>query len=103
VLTQSRGDMLAVGNDAVRRAMAMFEEAEGIDIDAAAGVALASLLAAAQSGRVEREAVVLLNLTGGGWCRRRRDRHLIPVHPAVLIDEHESHTPEALEQVLALF
>lgn len=102
-LTESGGEMLAVENEAVCRAMALFEEAEGIDIDPAAGVALASLLAEAEAGRIERDALVLVNLTGGGWCRRRTGGGMRPLRPTLLIGEPESRTAEALERTLALF
>ncbi len=81
VLTESRGDMLSVENDEALAAMKLFEDNEGIDIDAAAGVALAGLIKAAKSKQIEREAVILLHITGGGWRKRAARRELIPALP----------------------
>jgi cysteate synthase len=102
-LTESGGDMLAVGNDEVRQAMALFWDAEGVDLDPAAAVALASLLATARTGRIDRRAHVLVNLTGGGWCRRHRERRVLPIQPCLTIDEQEIRTERSLERALALF
>jgi cysteate synthase len=77
-LIESGGDMTAVGNDAAREAMALFETVEGIDIVPGAGVALASLRNAAQAGDVERDALILLHITGGGRARLAREGLLAP-------------------------
>ena len=68
-LVESAGDVLIAGNDSVRRAMSMFEELEGIDIEPAAGVAVACLREAVRQRRVDGDSVVLLNVTGGGRKR----------------------------------
>ena len=68
-LTESRGDVFAVTNRKLRRAMRLFERREGIDIDPAAGVAVASLLQAIASQRIATNAAVLLHITGGGYSK----------------------------------
>lgn len=65
-LTGTGGDMLAVSNAEATAARRLMEDTEGIDVDPAAAVALAGLLDAARAGRLPKEAVVLLNVTGGG-------------------------------------
>lgn len=70
-LVESQGDVLVADNASVRAAMREFEELEGIDVEPAAGVAVACLRDAAAQGRIGKESVVLLNVTGGG--RRRLD------------------------------
>jgi cysteate synthase len=81
VLTESGGDVLRTDNLAALAAMALFEEVEGIDIEPGAGVALAALAEAARSGRVRRDELVLLNITGGGRARQARDLTLVPAEP----------------------
>jgi cysteate synthase len=103
ILNESRGDMLTVENLEVHYAMDLFEESEGIDIDPAAGVALASLFKAAASGQIDREALVLLHITGGGWYRHQTDHNLIPAKPALKIDEHKVLTEKTVEKVIGLF
>ncbi|MFD3496881.1 cysteate synthase [Streptomyces sp. NPDC058678] len=81
VLAESGGDVLCTDNGAALAAMALFEEAEGIDIEPGAGVALAALADAARAGRVRRDELVLLNITGGGRARQARDLALVPAEP----------------------
>jgi cysteate synthase len=103
VLTESRGDMLAAENTAVRAAMNLFQEAEGIDIDPAAGVTVATLLKAAQLGQIERNGKILLHITGGGWQRSCQERQLLPSEPVLTIDVQTVTLEQAQDQVLALW
>jgi cysteate synthase len=80
-LVASRGDVLVGDNAAVRAAMERFLELEGIDIEPAAGVAVACLSAAVAEGKVDRESVVLLNVTGGGRGRLGSDYPLVKADP----------------------
>ncbi|MFJ8469405.1 cysteate synthase [Streptomyces swartbergensis] len=81
VLVESGGDVLCADNEAALAAMALFEEIEGIDIEPGAGVALAALADAAGAGRVGRDELILLNVTGGGRARRAGDLTLVPAEP----------------------
>jgi cysteate synthase len=81
VLTESGGDVLCTDNVSALAAMALFEEVEGIDIEPGAGVALAALADAVRAGRVRRDELVLLNITGGGRARQARDLPLTPAEP----------------------
>ena len=76
---------------------------EGIDIDPASAVAFATLLKAARSGMLEEDALVLLNVTGGGRHRLHRDRRLIPARPALQIDQQEITLEETPERIANLF
>lgn len=81
VLAESGGDVLCTDNERALAALALFEEAEGIDIEPGAGVALAALADAVQSGQVREDELVLLNITGGGRARQARDLALVPAEP----------------------
>lgn len=81
VLTESGGDVLRADNVAALAAMDLFAETQGVDIEPGAGVALAALADAARDGRVDRDELVLLNITGGGRARQARDLRLIPAEP----------------------
>jgi len=103
VLTESQGNMLAASNAEALSAMALFQETEGVDIEPAAGVALATLIKAAAQGEVDREAHILLHVTGGGWHRRKLDKKLLPLKPNLELDERETITETALEKISQLF
>lgn len=70
-LRHSGGDVVAAANGDALRAMQLFRDVENIDIEPAAGVALACLAAAVQAGRVARDEPVLINVTGGGRSLRQ--------------------------------
>lgn len=89
ILRESRGTVLALPNRKVVRAMESFQDAEGIDIEPAAGVALAGLTALAERGEVGRDEMILLNVTGGGRARRRREVELKAATPDLWIDVAE--------------
>lgn len=68
-LKDSNGDVLLVNNEDALLAAKLFEETEGIDIHIAAAVAVASLKDKIESGQINKEAVIMLNITGGGELR----------------------------------
>lgn len=80
-MTESGGDMFAVSNDEAASAMQLFERTEGIDIEPAAGVAVASLVQAVKTGAVRKEGVIMLNITGGGVGRYKREHSIIQKAP----------------------
>lgn len=75
-LTETGGDMFAVENEEALEAVRLFEKTEGIDIEPAAGVAVASLIQAVHQGKVEKNAVIMLNITGGGIRRFKAENKL---------------------------
>lgn len=68
-LKDCNGDILAVDNNEAREAYRLFEELEGVDIYKAAAVATRSLITSVENGRVPKDAIVMLNITGGGERR----------------------------------
>jgi threonine synthase len=60
----SGGTMLAVDEAAIGRGRALAQETEGLEVCAASALTVAAAGELARSGRVKRDAVVLLNLTG---------------------------------------
>jgi cysteate synthase len=61
--------------------MNMFAELEGVDIEPAVGVAVACLHEAVIRKQIDKESVVLLNVTGGGRLRLSRDYPLVSAQP----------------------
>jgi cysteate synthase len=102
-LTETHGDMLTADNLEALHAKRLFEESEGIDIDPAGAVAFATLLKAARYDGIEREALVLLNVTGGGRHRRQLEKELVAAQPALELDEKEVLLDETLERIVDLY
>ncbi len=95
-LEAAGGAMYGVTNDEVYAAMDLFEETEGIDLVPAAGVAAAALIqavknAAVKKGKVGQDGPVLLNITGGGERRLKRDMAVKRVSP-LLISKNASES-----------
>ncbi|MFF4121507.1 cysteate synthase [Streptomyces sp. NPDC001714] len=101
-LVESAGDVLAADNAAVQEAMKLFLDTEGIDIEPAAGVAVACLADAAARGRLDDDSVVLLNITGGGRSRLGTDHALIPATPRLRIPVGAARHAETVEGIAAL-
>ena len=65
-LTETNGEVLVATNEEARQATELFLKLEGNDIHPAAAVAVATLMQAVKDGKIEPEAIVMLNITGGG-------------------------------------
>lgn len=80
-LTETQGDFFAVTNEEAIIARKLFEEKEGSDIEPAAAVAVASLIQAIRQGKIEKEAVIMLNITGGGIDRFKKEHEVVYKKP----------------------
>ncbi len=72
-LRDTSGDIESVTNSELKNACDIFEREEGIDIHPAAGVALAGMIKSVESNKVNRESVLMLNITGGGEFRLKSE------------------------------
>jgi cysteate synthase len=97
------GEISSVTNAEVRKAQRLFQEAEGVDIAPAAGVALASLRTAVRKGQIEPDSVVLLNVTGGGGERRRRETQPVTSEPSLWVRADKTDEDGVAESVARLF
>ncbi len=75
-LVLTNGEMYGVENREARRARSLFHGLEGIDILPAAAVNVSALTKAVEAGSVSKDDLVLLNITGGGNQRLRKDKRL---------------------------
>jgi cysteate synthase len=96
-LEATGGRMYGIENDEVFGAKDMFEEAEGIDIVPAAGVAVSALQKAAAGGHVNRKDTILLNITGGGENRLRQN---IETHRVKPVFVSKDISDEDIEELL---
>lgn len=65
-LKATNGDVIVATNAQARRAAKLFKELEGVDIYPAPAVALASLIKMVDSGAIDKDACIMLNITGAG-------------------------------------
>ncbi len=85
-LEDSNGDVEIVTNLELQEACNLFETLEGIDIHPASGVALAGMLKSIEFGKVDKEATIMLNITGGGEKLFKSQFELIYLKPNLIID-----------------
>lgn len=98
-LLSSDGEMYSVDNRAADEASALFEELEGIDLEPAAAVATAALIKAVSDGEIPRENSVMLNVTGGGITRLKRERTTRQIEPDLILGR-DQWNPESLGRLM---
>jgi cysteate synthase len=92
VIEASGGDIYAVSNEEASAAQELFEKSEGIDLNPAAAVAVATLVQAVESGTVKPDEKIVLNITGGGQKRLMQDHELkqLPVSLEVSAEDEDA-------------
>jgi len=85
-MKEAGGDVLKATNAAALEAGRIFEEVEGNDIHPAAAVATATLIQAVKDGVVDKDDCIMLNITGGGEQRFKREKDVMYLKPAHVFD-----------------
>ena len=85
-LTDSGGDVLAASNEEAEAANQLFMELEGNDLHPAAAIATATLIAEVNAGNIPKDACVMLNITGGGEERFKKEKKLHYLQPDHVFD-----------------
>jgi cysteate synthase len=100
-LSDSGGTVLTSTNEESEAAGNLFLETEGNDLHPAAAVATASLIQAVNKGMVEKEAVIMLNITGGGEEKFKREKTLHYLEPSLVfdLDPDTRHVMQELEHL----
>lgn len=80
------GDVLLASNEEAKTAGILFENLEGNDIHPAAAVATATLINAVKDGIVKADDTIMLNITGGGEERFKRENELHYLKPSFIFD-----------------
>lgn len=96
------GDIFKVSNEDLHYWKNKFKELEGVDIHNAAAVAVASLNQAIENGVVDKDEVIMLNITGGGEELAKSENEVIYRQPDLVIDP-ALPAENIIEEVLKLF
>jgi len=94
-LKATNGDIMVATNAQASRACKLFKELEGVDIYPAPGVALASLIKMVEAGTIDKDACIMLNITGAGEQAAQQNRELWYLKPSKTF----SLTPDVAEVV----
>lgn len=95
-LTDSGGDILLATNEQARAAAKLFADTEGIDIHPAAAVATATLVEKAQHPDFPKNALIMLNITGGGEQKFKEGKNLFFLNPLLTFDVNP--TPDVVKE-----
>jgi cysteate synthase len=101
-MKDSGGEVLLADNEAASAAAKLFEELEGNDIHPAAAIATATLIDAVEKGMVEKDSIVMLNITGGGEEKFKSNKKLYYLKPSILFDIDPDEA-EVKEKILSLY
>ena len=98
------GDILLATNEEGRNAAKLFQELEGNDIHPAAAIAVATLINSTKNNEIEKDAVIMLNITGGGEELFKAERDLFYLKPILVFDINpdELSVKKALEGLFYL-
>jgi cysteate synthase len=83
-LADTNGDVLLATNPQAAQAAILFRETEGIDIHCAAAVATSSLIETVQNKTIDPDAIIMLNITGGGEEKFKAEKKLIYLEPSLI-------------------
>ncbi|MCG8411830.1 MAG: cysteate synthase [Bacteroidales bacterium] len=92
------GDVYTANNDELNEAGQLFEQLEGNDINPAAAVAVATLIKAIKNEDVNKDDLIMLNITGGGEEKFKRENNIVYLKPSHVFDINPSI--ENVKQIL---
>jgi cysteate synthase len=101
-LLDSGGDVLKATNEQAALAAEIFQQTEGIDIHPAAAIATATLIKCVQQKTIDRQALIMLNITGGGEDKFKQEKALHYLKPSLVFDVNTGDA-EVAEKLNALF
>jgi len=84
-LSDAGGMVLSATNQEAKDADILFQKTEGVDLHPAAAIATASLIKAVEEGLVEKDAVIMLNITGGGEALFKATHQLHYLKPEAIL------------------
>ncbi|MBR4964676.1 MAG: cysteate synthase [Alistipes sp.] len=81
-LKATNGNVMVATNAQARRAAKLFKDLEGIDIHPAPAVALASFIKMVDAGSIDKDACIMLNITGAGEEAAKQNREIFTLKPS---------------------
>jgi cysteate synthase len=101
-MKDTAGEFMAISNKDAREAAQVFEKLEEIDIHPAAAVATASLFQAVKNKTIDKQKIIMLNITGGGEELFKKSHRLHYLKPDFIFEMNPSED-EVLKVVEGLF
>ena len=98
-LCDAGGDMECATNADIRAMQELFFDTEGIDIHTAAAVALKGMINAFEAGKLPRDTVAMLNVTGGGQARFQKEHTCHYLKPSLVANAGDPGIVEKIEKL----
>lgn len=98
-LLDAGGDIECATNQDIAAMKQLFLETEGIDIHEAAAVALQGMINAFEAGKLPRDAVAMLNITGGGQARFQKEHQCHYLKPSLIGNASDPGIVEKIEKL----
>ena len=100
-LKDTNGDVLVASNEDAIAANELFIETEENDIHPAAAIATATLIREVNEGNIDKGALIMLNITGGGEGKFKAEKNLYYLKPSLIfkIDPDFSVVKEKLDKL----
>ena len=98
-LLDAGGDIECATNADIAAMQHLFLDTEGIDIHPAAAVALQGMINAFEAGKLPRDTVALLNVTGGGQARFQREHKCHYLKPSLIGNASDPDIVKKIEKI----
>lgn len=85
-MKDTSGDMYKISDSEAEKCGYLFKKAEGCDVGTAAEVAIASLFEAVERKTVQKDDIIVLNITDGGPEKLRQEKKIYQCQPDLIID-----------------
>jgi cysteate synthase len=85
-LKDTDGQVLKATNHQAKRANKLFIKTENIDLHPASAIATASLIKCVKKNKIDRDALIMLNITGGGEKKFSKENKLHYLKPKQIFD-----------------
>lgn len=98
-LKETNGTIDGMTNEQAEKASKIFYKAEGADIMNAAAIAVAALIYNCETGKINKDDTVLLNITGGGEALYKKEKSIKYLQPDMTVEPENADINEISQKI----
>lgn len=99
-LKETNGTIDGMTNEQAEKASQIFYKAEGADIMNAAAIAVAALIYNCETGKINKDDAVLLNITGGGEALYKKEKSIKYLQPDMTVEPENADINEISQKII---
>lgn len=99
-LKDTNGTIDGMTNEQAKEASKIFYKAEGADIMNAAAIAVAALIYNCETGKINKNDTVLLNITGGGEALYKKEKSIKYLQPDMTVNPENADINEISRKII---